>query len=168
MDAYCAGNCSSWRRIKLLDLPGSKYISIRAINSESLCSGPVRDGQVLVRRHTGEDINPACISPTVKHSGGKIMVWASISAHRPGLVRLVKGNMEQCQYRTIFEETATWCTVHVWQPAVVVSIRQRSQADCQVRQTMIRPAGIRDSGLASPVDPIEHLWNGVDVAMKKC
>ena len=60
-----------------------------------------RPGNVKVRRKPGEETRDECMVPTVKHGGGKIMVWGSFHASGVGILRKISGIMNQHQYHTI-------------------------------------------------------------------
>ena len=57
--------------------------------------------RVYVRRRTGERLIDDCISPTVKHGGGNIMVWGSISGGGVGDLLKIGGIMDKKVYHNI-------------------------------------------------------------------
>ena len=54
-----------------------------------------------MRRRTGEQLIDDSISPTVKHGGGNIMVWASISGRGVGDLVKIGGIMDKKVYHNI-------------------------------------------------------------------
>ena len=42
------------------------------------------DGKVMVWRTPGEEFDPKCTVPTVKHAGGSVMVWGCFTRRRVG------------------------------------------------------------------------------------
>ena len=54
-----------------------------------------------VRRRTGERLIDDCIFPTVKHGGGNIMVWGSISGGGVGDLVKIGGIMDKKVYHNI-------------------------------------------------------------------
>lgn len=57
--------------------------------------------KMYVRRRVGERYLPECIQSTVKHGGGNIMVWGSISAAGPGKIIRINGIMDKKKYHQI-------------------------------------------------------------------
>ncbi|KAL0168706.1 hypothetical protein M9458_036928, partial [Cirrhinus mrigala] len=45
-----------------------------------------------------------CVSPTVKHGGGTIMVWGCMSAAGTGELRFIEGNMDSIMYCTFLKQ----------------------------------------------------------------
>jgi transposase len=60
-----------------------------------------RSGHRYVRRKPGEEMLEQCLEKTVKHGGGKIMVWGCFHANGVGILRKIDGTMDQNQYHTI-------------------------------------------------------------------
>ena len=54
-----------------------------------------------VRRRPGEEFNAECLTPAVKHGGGKIQVWACFTANGVGHIHHIKGIMDQNVYKQI-------------------------------------------------------------------
>ena len=54
-----------------------------------------------VRRRPGEEHLDECLAPTVKHGGGKIMVWGCFHASGVGILRRVEGKMDTEVYYKI-------------------------------------------------------------------
>ena len=54
-----------------------------------------------MRRRTGERLNDDCISPTVKHGGGHIMVWGSFPGGGVGDLVKIEGIMDKKVYHNI-------------------------------------------------------------------
>ena len=55
----------------------------------------------LVRRTTSESNHPDCISPTVKHGGGSLMVWACFCWDKIGPIVVIDGNLNHEKYISI-------------------------------------------------------------------
>jgi hypothetical protein len=53
-----------------------------------------------VRRRPGEELRRGCIVPTVKHGGGKVMVWGSFTANGVGPIIRINGKMDQHVYHS--------------------------------------------------------------------
>ena len=51
-------------------------------------------GKTYVRRRVGEELNPQCVTSTVKHGEGKIQVWGCFTANGVGHVHYIKGIMD--------------------------------------------------------------------------
>ena len=51
----------------------------------------------------GRSAETKATQPTVKHGGGRIMVWACFTSLGPGYCTLIEGNMDQELYKTILE-----------------------------------------------------------------
>lgn len=54
-----------------------------------------------VRRRPGERVLPACVTPTVKHGGGSIMVWGSFAGAGVGDLIRIEGRMDAKYYHRV-------------------------------------------------------------------
>ena len=61
------------------------------------------EGKTYVRRRVGEELKEECISPTVKHGGGKIQVWGCFSYEGVGKLYRINGIMDGKKYREILK-----------------------------------------------------------------
>ena len=58
--------------------------------------------RVCARKNPGKRLNDACMFSTVKHGGGSVSVWGSLSGRRrAGDLFQVKGIMKKTQYHSI-------------------------------------------------------------------
>lgn len=62
--------------------------------------------RVYVRRRIGERYIPACVTPTVKHGGGSVMVWGCFGAEKVGDLHQVQGILNQHGYHSILQRHA--------------------------------------------------------------
>lgn len=62
------------------------------------------DGQTYVWRKPNEELREENLRPTVKHGGGSIMVWGSMSAAGPGNLHIINGIMDHKKYLEILKE----------------------------------------------------------------
>lgn len=62
--------------------------------------------RVFVRRMPGERFIKECLTPTVKHGGGSIMVWGGISTSGVTRLKRIVGIMDQKVYHNILVRTA--------------------------------------------------------------
>ena len=51
--------------------------------------------RVFVRRRVGKRMGPQCVTPTVKHGGGRVMIWGSFAGSRVGDLHRVTGTLNQ-------------------------------------------------------------------------
>ena len=83
----------------------------------------VECGKRYVRRRPGEEFNPQCVTPTMKHGGGKILVWGCFTARDVGHIHHIKGIMDQ---KANPNSSHASITVPVW--------RKRSHDNISARQ----------------------------------
>ena len=55
----------------------------------------------------GQDYHSECITPTVKHGGGSVMIWGCMSAKGVGEMTFIDGTMNACGYIKIMANTMT-------------------------------------------------------------
>ena len=58
----------------------------------------------MVWRTAGEEFDPKCIIPTVKHGAGSIMVWSCFTRQRVGTLCVLDHIMDRFYYRNILEQ----------------------------------------------------------------
>ena len=60
----------------------------------------------FVRRRVGERMVPQCVTPTVKHGGGSVMIWGSFAGSRVGDLHRMTGTLNQKIYHSILQRHA--------------------------------------------------------------
>lgn len=58
-------------------------------------------GKVYVRRRPGEEFERECLKPTVKHGGGKVMIWGCVSGAGMGKLKRIEGKVDADVYYRI-------------------------------------------------------------------
>ncbi len=62
------------------------------------------DGVQHVWRRPGEEYHENFALPTIKHSGGSIMVWGCMTTAGTGELRFIEGNMDSNMYCDILKQ----------------------------------------------------------------
>ena len=62
--------------------------------------------RVYVRRSSSEKMHPDCVTPTVKHGGGSVMVWGCFSYSGVGHLHRVQGILNKEGYHSILQRHA--------------------------------------------------------------
>ncbi len=63
------------------------------------------DGVKRVWWQPGEEYKDKCVLPTVKHGGGRVMVWGCMSAAGTGELQFIEGNMNANMYCDILKQS---------------------------------------------------------------
>ncbi len=63
------------------------------------------DGVKRVWRQPGEEYKDKCVLPTVKHGGGSVMVWGSMSVASTGELQLIEGTLNANMYCDILKQS---------------------------------------------------------------
>lgn len=139
-----------------------------------------RPGNTYVRRQPGEEMNEDCLVPTVKHGGGKIMVWGCFHASGVGILKLVTGHMDQHQYHTILthsmmpelkrltnEEPAAviWLFQHDNDPKHTAK-RNKAYLESKKKEGKIKFDVLPWPSQSPDLNPIEQIWNKLKNALR--
>ena len=62
--------------------------------------------RVFVRCRVGERMVLQCVTPTVKHGGGSVMIWGSFAGSRDGDLHRVTDTLNQKGYHSILQRHA--------------------------------------------------------------
>ncbi len=110
------------------------------------------DGVNRVGWQPGEENKDRCVLPTVKHGGGRVMVWSCMSAAVTGQLQFIEGTMNANMHCDILKRSMIPSLQRLGRRAVF----QYDNDHCLTKE-----AEGKSDGLAyhvSDLNPIEHLW----------
>ena len=87
-------------------------------------------GNHYVRRRVGEEYHPQCITPTVKHGGGSIMIWGCMTSEGGGEVHVCEGRMNGVCYVAMLEQVLESSIVRSFDPDTEEYYFQQDNASC--------------------------------------
>jgi transposase len=130
------------------------------------------DGRVYTWKEPGESISDRTTVPTVKHGGGRLMVWGCMGWNGVGVLTEVEGNMNAVQYVEILGGGLEESVEKLGLDLNTFYFQQDNDPKhtAQLTSTWLDQQGfqILDWPAQSPdLNPIEHLWNHVKKQLRQ-
>jgi hypothetical protein len=129
------------------------------------------DGRMWCRRRPGEEFLDRNVKQTVKHSGGRIMVWGCITPWGTGQLHCVEGNMDSKQYCKILEDSLLGTLKDYHVDASNILYQQDGDSKHRLKLAQAWFENHRFQLAAHPAQspdmtPIEHVWDQVDCQIR--
>ena len=129
------------------------------------------DGRTMIWRSPGERLNFKNMVPTVKHGGGSVMVWGSMSSKGVGELVFIEGTMDSVKYVRILSENLDMSVEKAGLDNGFV-FQQDNDPKHKSKFTMKYFSENNITLLNHPpqspdLNPIENLWGYIDLELKK-
>ncbi len=106
-------------------------------------------------RQPGEEYKDKCVLPTVKHSGGSVMVWGCMSAAGTGELQFIEETMNSNMYCDILKRSMIPSLQRLGPRAV------SNMTTTTALLKKLRVKVIDGSSMSPDLNPIEHLWGTI-------
>ena len=128
------------------------------------------DGRKNVWRKEGEALNPRNITHTIKHGGGNVMVWGSMSANGVENLVFVEGKMNKTDYLNILKNNFVQSAekMGLENGFVFVQDNDPKHSAALVKEWLLyNTKKVLPHPPQSPdLNPIEHLWAHMKTKLK--
>ena len=126
--------------------------------------------KVYVRRRPGEEFRRECLKPTVKHEGGKIMVWGCVSgASGMGKLKRIEGKVDaEVYYRILRHQMAPTMTRQGGRKSFIFMQDNAPVHTAKKIHDFLERNGydVLDHPTQSPnLNPLENIWWAIEEAL---
>lgn len=129
------------------------------------------DGRVNVWRKPNTELQKEHLRATVKHGGGSVMVWGCFSADGPGKLVFVEGIMKKESYLKILQDNlkSSADMLGIGSNFMFYQDNDPKHTAHIVREWCLYncPKVIKTAAQSPDLNPIENLWQILDLAIRK-